>query len=578
MKKQNTHDRSHDITLEIIRNKLLAIADEMGVVLARTSMSPVIYEVLDFACGLTDAKAQLLSQTNGITVFTGTFQGHIETVISKFGEAMQPGDIYITNDPFAGGTHLSDVGIIKPVFIEGELTAFAIAVAHWTELGGTVPGSLSPQATEIYHEGLRFTGLRIVRAGERAEDLIDVIAANVRLPKMAMGDLNAEIAAVNIAESRLLEVCEKYGRTAVRESFRYLMSAGEKVARAAIAALPDGVYTAEDYIDGDGFTDVQTKVQIEVRIEGDSITCDFTGTSAKQVGPLNCSRGALVSAVKTAFKALVDPRAPSNEGCFRPLSIVVPDDTVFSATYPSAVGWYFEMTGQATELVWKALAPLAQDRFGVGSYMSLCGVFFYGTTPATGEQFVIVEPHMGGWGASHESDGTSVLIASADGDTYNYSIELFEAKYPIRCHRYALNTEDGTGAGRFRGGFGAVREYEMLADDTMMYGSLGRSIVRPWGLEGGGEGSLNYVEVESEGKRWRGARIPATTMHRGDRVRIVTGGGGGFGDAKVRPAADVAADVADGYVSAETARGDYGVAIAGGVIDEAATEALRHLA
>ena len=574
MNNQDTSDRSHGITLEIIRNKLLAIADEMGVVLARTSMSPVIYEVLDFACGLTDAKAQLLAQTNGITVFTGTFQGHIETVIRKFGAAMQPGDIYIANDPFAGGTHLSDVGIIKPVFVEGELTAFAIAVAHWTELGGSVPGSLSPQATEIYHEGLRFTGLRIYRAGKRADDLFDLIAANVRLPKMTLGDLNAEIAAVNIAESRFEELSEKYGRGAVVDSFRYLMSGGEKVSRAAIAALPDGVYEAEDFIDGDGFgDDVQTKVRIAVRIEGDSITCDFTGTSPQRRGPLNCSRGALLSAVKTAFKALVDPQAQSNEGWFRPLSIVVPDDSVFSAGYPSAVGWYFELTGQATELVWKALAPLAQERFSVGSYMSLCGVFFYGTGPATGEPFVIVEPHMGGWGASYESDGASVLIASADGDTYNYSVELFEAKFPLRCHRYALNVEDGAGPGRFRGGFGAVREYEVLADDTTMYASMGRSIEHPWGLNGGGEGSCNYVEVESEGKRWRGARIPATPMRCGDRVRIVTGGG--FGDPMARPAPDVAADVLDGYIGADAARTDYGVAIAGEAVDESTTDALR---
>ena len=578
MKRQSMGGRNRDITLEIIRNKLLAIADEMGVVLARTSMSPVIYEVLDFACGLTDAKAQLLAQTNGIAVFTGTFQGHIETVIRKFGDSMQPGYIYIANDPFTGGTHLSDVGIIKPIFVEDELTAFAIAVAHWTELGGSVPGSLSPQATEIYHEGLRFTGLRIVRAGKRADDLFDLIAANVRLPKMTLGDLNAEIAAVNIAESRLVEVCGKCGPAAVKDSFRYLMSGGEKVSRAAIAALPDGVYEAENFIDGDGFSDVQTKVQIKVRIEGDSITCDFTGTSPQRAGPLNCSRGALLSAVKTAFKALVDPQAPSNEGWFRPLSVVVPDDTVFSASYPSAVGWYFEMTGQATELVWKALAPLVQERFSAGSYMSLCGVFFYGTAPATGEPFVIVEPHMGGWGASYESDGASVLIASADGDTYNYSIELFEAKFPLRCHRYALNVEDGAGPGSFRGGFGAVREYEVLADDTTMYASMGRSIEHPWGLNGGREGSCNYVEVESGGNRWRGARVPATALQRGDRVRIVTGGGGGFGDPKARPAPDVAADVLDGYIGAEAARADYGVVVAGETVDEASTESLRQQA
>ena len=564
------------VTLEIIWGKLQAAADEMGLMLARSSMSPVIYEVLDFACGVCDDKAQLVAQTNGITVFTGTFQGHIQTVIGKFGDRIRPGDIYMVNDPYTGGTHLSDVGIIKPIFVDGELLAFGIAVAHWTEIGGSVPGSLSPKATEIFHEGLRFPGLRIYREGERQDDLFDLIAANVRLPKMTLGDLNAEIAAVRIADKRIQEMCGKYGAETIRRSFAHLMAQSERVSRAAIAALPDGVYTAKDLIDGDGFTDEQIPVQIEVHIKGDTIAFDFTGTSAQRPGPLNCTRGALLSAVKTVFKALVDPQALSNEGWFRPIEITVPDGTVFSATYPQAVGWYFEMTGQISELVWMALAPLAPERFSVGSFMSLCATVFYGREPRTGDQFVLIEPHMGGWGASHDQDGTSVLIGTADGDTYNYSVELLEAKFPIRCNRYAMNVEAGTGKGRYRGGFGVVREYQMLAGDAHMYASLGRSIERPWGLAGGGNGSNNYVEVASNGDSWRGARVPATELAEGDRVSIVTGSGGGYGDAYLRPPEDVRDDVLDGLLSAEAARVDYGVIVSqDGKVDAAATEMLR---
>ena len=564
------------VTLEIIWGKLQAAADEMGMVLARSSMSPVIYEVLDFACGVCDDKAQLVAQTNGITVFTGTFHGHVRTIIDKFGERMRPGDIYMANDPFTGGTHLSDVGIIKPIFVDGELLAFGIAVAHWTEIGGSVPGSLSPVATEIYHEGLRFPGLRIYREGERQEDLFDLIAANVRLPKMTVGDLNAEVAAVRIADARIQEMCEKYGGAIVRKSFEHLMSQSEKVSRAAIEALPDGLYKANDLVDGDGFSDAQIPVQIEVRIEGDHIEFDFTGTSAQRKGPLNCSRGALLSAVKTVFKALVDPQAPANDGWFRPISVVIPDGTIFSATFPQSVGWYFEMTGQVSELVWMAMAPLAPERFSVGSFMSLCATFFYGNDPRSDDQFVLVEPHMGGWGASHDQDGTSALVGTSDGDTYNYSIELLEAKFPIRCNRYAMNVEAGVGKGRYRGGFGLVREYQMMADDSHVYASLGRSIERPWGLAGGGTGSCNYMEVTQSGNSWRGARVPATELAKGDVILTVTGGGGGYGDAFQRKPEAVRGDILDGFLTADAARDDYGVVVSeDGVIDFAATEELR---
>ena len=567
---------SDHVTLEIIWGKLNAAADEMAIILARSSMSPVVYEVLDFACGICDANAQLLSQANGITAFTGTFQGHVQTVIGKCGESLSEGDIYLVNDPFTGGTHLSDVGVVKPIFAGGELVAFAIAVSHWTELGGTVLGSLSPAATEIYHEGLRFPALRIHRDNQPLEDMYAVIAANVRMPKETLGDINASVASVNVAEARIQELFKRYGREAVVRTFAHLIGQSEKVSRATIAALPDGVYEAEDWIDGTSFSQERVPIRIAVGIAGEDITFDFTGSSPMQKGPYNCSRGALLSAVKTVFKAMVGPHAPSNEGWFRALHVIVPEGTVFSATYPHAVGWCIEIMEQAQELAWKALAPLAPDRFSVGNYMSISATFVCGNEPTTGNPFVIIEPHIGGWGATDSWDGASALIAPIDGDTYNYSIELLEAKYPVRCRRYALNVEGGVGPGRFRGGYGVVREYEILADDVIFYAGVGHSIERPWGLEGGGQGSVNYVEVHSNGGSWRRARVRETPIGRGDLIRIVTGGGGGHGDPRQRSEQAVADDVVDGYLTAEAARAAYHVAIeADGTIDAEATAALR---
>jgi N-methylhydantoinase B len=564
------------VTREIIRGKLLATADEMGIVIARTSMSPVIYEVLDFACGVCDPDGELIVQTNGITLFTGTFAPQVQSIKGKYRGKMFPGDIYMTNDPFEGGTHSADIALIKPVFVGDELLGFAISVAHWSEVGGKVAGSLSPDATEIYQEGIRFPGIRICHRGELQEDIVQLIAENVRLPKMSLGDLNAGLAAVRIADTRLREICAKYGIGPVRETFHHIVSASEQLSRAAVAALPDGLYEAEDWIDGDGITDERIPVQVAVTIEGERMTFDFTGSSSQRPGPINCARGALLSAVKTVFKALVEPQAPSNEGWFRPVRVVIPDGTVFSAIKPAPTGWYYEGSAHVSELVWKALAPLAPERFGVGSYMSLCASYICGKDPKTSETFVHIEPHVGGWGAGPHRDGTSALIATTDGDTYNYSIELLEAKFPLLVHRYALNVQDGAGAGRHRGGFGAVREYEILTDDAFTYASIGRSIERPWGLDGGRRGTVNYMEIAHEGTRRRSARVPNTALRHGARVTIVTGGGGGYGDPLTRPPAMVAADVADDYITKEIAREIYAVVIgADGQVDEGATAVLR---
>ena len=365
----------------------------------------------------------------------------------------------MTNDPFEGGTHACDFAIVRPIFFRGALIAYGIAVAHLLDVGGAVAGSIPPDATSIYQEGLRLSGIRLTRDDRLLDDVVRIITENVRLPLLVLGDINAEIAAVRIAERRMIETAEKYGAAALAGTTRRLLAANEEQARAVIAALPDGDYPADDIIDGDGASDEPIAVKVVVRIRGSEIEADFTGSSSSRSAPINCSRGALSSAVKTVIKALVAPQEPSNDGWFRPLKVTAPPGTIFTAEKPAPTGWYYEGAAQASELVWKALARLAPNRFTAGTYVSLCATYISGS----GEDglFVHIEPQNGGWAATPYRDGASGLIAITDGDTYNYSIELLEAKFPLLVSRYDYNVEGGVGAGRHRGGFGLVRDYEI---------------------------------------------------------------------------------------------------------------------
>ena len=397
-------DRQPDaVTREVITGKLLAIVDEMAIVLARASMSPVIYEVLDFACGICDARGDLVAQTNGITVFTGTFSHQVRFIIERFGSDMAPGDTFLTNDPFEGGTHACDFAVVRPIFADGAIVAYAIAIAHLLDVGGAVAGSLPPDATSVFQEGLRLSGVRLTRDDRVIDDLIRIVTENVRLPNLLLGDINAELAAVRIAERRLLEAVGKYGASALNATFAWLIATSEARARAVIEALPDGDYSTADIIDGDGATDDPIPICVTVRIRGSDIEADFSGSSSARNAPINCSRGALISAVKTIMKALVAPHEPSNEGWFRPLKVTAPNGTIFTAEKPSPTGWYYEGVAQASDLVWKALAPLVPERFSAGSYLSLCATYFSGR--ADDGLFVHIEPLNGGWGASHSRDG-----------------------------------------------------------------------------------------------------------------------------------------------------------------------------
>lgn len=555
--------RDDAFTREIIRNKLLAIASEMGVVLARTSMSPIVYEVLDFACGLCDRTGRVIAQDNGLCLFTGTFKPQVESILAKWPlESMRPGDIYMTNSPYGGGTHTADIALVSPIFHDGALFAFGISVTHWTEVGGKVLGSLAPDSTEIFQEGLQFPQLRLATEGVINEAIVDMIRANVRLPQMSVGDLNAGIAAGRIAEQRLTEIVARYGIDPTLATFEAILDHGESIARQALAKIPPGVYHAEDIIDGDGVTEDPIAIRVTVTVTPDTMTADFTGCAPQTRGPINCARGALMSACKTVFKAITAPQAPSNEGLFRPFELVAPEGTIFTATRPAPTGWYYEASAYATELVWKALAPVLPEHLSAGSYVSLCAYYIGGNRP-NGDYWVLATPQDGGWGACVDQDGESSLIATTDGDTYNYPAEVIETAFPITMLRNAFNVEAGGGAGRFRGGFGTIREYRIENESGgSLLASLGRSVQQPWGVEGGQPGTSNYYEiVRTDGSRQRGGRVTSLPLGHGDVVRIVTGNGGGWGDPATRDPEAVRRDLAGGAITPEIARDVYGIEV-----------------
>src|SRR6266536_128795 len=555
-------------TVEIVKDSLVAIGDEMFVALQRTSKSTIIYEVLDFASGLVDAKGQLITQGNGVTGFLGTLTFAVRSTLEKFGpESLPPGDVVITNDPYSGGgTHLSDVTLVVPIHYGGELVAFAASKAHWTEVGGKDPGSWTTDATEIFQEGLQFPCVKLYEEGRPVQSLIDVIEANVRLPDMTLGDMHAQAASLRLGERRFEELCDKYGIGVVLGSVEALLDYGERMTRLELAKLPKGVYEAEDMIDDDGIGNGPFPVRVRVTISEDEFVCDFTGTHPQVPGPVNCTLTGLHSGVWSIFKAVTDPHIPVNEGCFRPLGVICPPGTIFTAERPAPVSTYWETMEYVTDLVWKALAPVVPDRLPAGHFLSVCGVVVAGLHPDTHDLFLLVEPQAGGWGAAQERDGQQGLMCVGDGETYVIPIEIAEARYGILVDQYALDTTEA-GAGRHRGGRGCIRDYRAVADEIYLTATFGRHKFVPWGVDGGKPGSRNEVRIfHKDGREVVLGKCARYRLVKDEVARLVTGTGGGWGDPHERPVEEVIADVRNGYVSLEQASGDYGIVLDPGTL------------
>lgn len=556
-------------TVEIVKDALVAIGDEMFVALQRTSKSTIIYEVLDFASGLIDASGQLITQGNGVTGFLGTLTFAVRSTLEKFGpEGLRPGDVVITNDPYSGGgTHLSDVSLIVPIFYDDELVAFSASKAHWTEVGGKDPGSWTTDATEVFQEGLQFPCVKLYEEGRPVQSVIDLIEANVRLPDMTLGDMYAQAASLRLGERRFHELCDKYGAEVVLGAVEAFLDYGERMTRIELGKLPPGTYEAEDWIDDDGIGNGPFRVCVKVTISDDEFVCDFTGTHPQVPGPVNCTVTGLHSGVRTMLKAITSPSIPVNEGCFRPLQIVCPPGTIFSAERPAAVSTYWETMNYVTDLVWKALAPIVPDRLPAGHFLSVCGVVVAGIHPETNELFLLVEPQAGGWGGAAGKDGESGLMCVGDGETYVIPVEVAETRYGILVDRYELDPVDA-GAGRHRGGRGCIRDYRAAVDEITLTATFGRHKYVPWGADGGQPGSRNEVRIfHEDGREVVLGKCARYRLKRGEVARLVTGTGGGWGNPLDRSVEDVVEDVKDGYVTPAQAKGDYGVVLDPATLD-----------
>ena len=552
-------------TIEIIGEMLRASAEEMFLTLGRTALSPIIYEVLDMACGLVTAEGELIAEAAGVPGFIGCLSFAVEEILDKFNPAvMRHGDVYATNDPYrGGGTHLSDVVLISPIIFQGDLVAFAANKVHWTEVGGMAAGSWTTDATEIYQEGLQLPGIRIFEAGEPVASIIDLLRANVRLPDMTIGDLYAGIAALRAGERGVIGICSKFGVDALRETMTVMLNRAEHSAVSCLAEFPPGEYSAEMWIDDDGLTDEPMRVCVEVTITPDQFLADFTGSASQARGPINTTWTGLEVACREIFKEATDPHFPNNDGFFRPLRVICPEGTIFTAQRPAPVSTYWETGAYACDLIWKALFPITKDRLPVGHHLSVCGTIISGIDEERG-RFVLVEPQAGGWGATVTRDGQSGMVPAGDGETYIMPVEVCETRFPILVDQFCFNNTQPAGVGQFRGGFGLVRDYRIQCKWADLTATFGRFKYPPWGAGGGGDGSPNSVELIPDGMEepvLRRGKLARYRLKRGDVARLITGVGGGYGNPFNRELKLVLEDVRNGYITSTQAAEIYGVVI-----------------
>jgi N-methylhydantoinase B len=551
------------ITLDIIRDSMLAIGEEMFIAVARTSKSPIIYECLDFASGITDKNGRLLTQGNGACGFLGMLTSLVNSVIEKYTKKgkLKEGDLIICNDPYGGGgSHLQDVGLVLPIFIEGEIFGYCVNKCHWSELGGKDPG-YAVDSSEIYQEGLQFPCLKLFVEGEINDTIVEIIRSNVRLPDMSIGDMWAQISGLRTGQKRLNELCGKYGIESVNQAIERLIQSSAEFSRSQVGQIPDGIYKANGMMDHDILGNGPFPIQVEVVIKDDQMYVDFTGSAPQTKGPINVTYDGLVSAIRSVFLACTDSSQNVNDGVFENLHIKAEKGSIFNAIRPAAVSCYYESMQYAQDLVWQAMEPIVEKgKLTAGHFITVGAYSISGTHSVTGETFVDVGPTLGGWGAGFDRDGDSAQFCTGDGETYNIPAEVLEAKFGYRVTEYALNTTDA-GAGEYRGGYGIILGHEALNEGMTFSGTYGRAECPAWGFDGGKDGSPNgfdfllkdgtYVPVRGTGSK--------IELQKGDIARMVTGTGGGYGNPLARPAEKVAMDVKNEYVSLDAAKKVYGV-------------------
>lgn len=576
------------ITLEVLREALVSIVREMRVTLVRTAYSSILYEGEDFSCVLMDGQAQIVAMSRGQDhpLHIVPIGWSMKAVREKFGEDIHPGDIFLHNDPYTGGTHLNDVAMIYPLFLpsgepgrDDELFVFPVVRAHWGDVGGMSPGSLSGQATEIFQEGVRIPPIRIVDRGRPNQAALDLIFSNMRGPRERQGDFHAMIGTCKKAAERIEALAARYGTATLRAAVAELMDRAEARMRRAIRALREGEYVYEAHLESGRERLEPLTVRARVIVAGETITVDLTGTSPQTAGPTNVGPAMAPTGAFTIIKAFLDPGADVNSGAFRPLTVITPPGTIVNADPPAPCGGMVEVKYCVESAVMGALAQaldgkVAGDLKGGGNHC-----YVGGPDPRTGETFIFYEYPAGGTGAFEGGDGSNAVRTWTESDmTTLQPIEAVEQLYPLRIERTALR-EDSGGPGRWRGGLGLTRAVRIQAPATQLSVLAEKAVLPPFGVCGGAAGAPNRFYIRRNGQAVEPSPLPGKVsgfpLEPGDLLMMESSGGGGFGDPLDRDLSQVAADLAEGYVTPGAAEAIYGVVGSGGAIDAAATAARR---
>ncbi|WP_340238712.1 hydantoinase B/oxoprolinase family protein [Sulfitobacter pontiacus] len=549
------------ITLAVLAGRMEQIADEMDATLFRAAFNPIIAEAHDASHGLYHAVSgdTLVQGKSGLPIFVGVMSFAVKAVIDKAAENgdLEDGDIYIFNDAHLGGTHLSDMRLVRPYFHDGKLFCYLASVGHWHDVGGAVPGNYNPAATDAFQEAFVLPPVRLAKAGKVQTDIIDILMRNTRLPQSAQGDLNGQLGALDLGKKRLDELLAEYGADTVRAALDALQDRAETLMRTELTDLPDGRWEAEDFLDNDGITDTPLPIKVALEIKGDQMLLDFTGTADRCAGPVNI---ALPTAVATAYVAIkhIFPSLPANAGVMRPIEVKIPEGSLLSAPFPAPVGGYTETILRMVDVIFSAASQAAPDRVVANAYGTINALSISGKR-ANGQPWVMFSFYGGGHGGSPEGDGLNHGNAPISTATIP-PMEILESAYPVMFKQWALRP-DSAGAGQHRGGMGAIYEIEVLEESAtaFLFGERGR--FAPKGVAGGDDAALNRFEYEQD-DGWHAppmaSKMVGIKLQRGQSVRLDTPGGGGYGAPANRAAADVARDVAGGLLTPDYATQTYG--------------------
>ena len=573
-----TAARGNDpVTMQVIRYASERIADEMGNTLVRTGRSTIITEIKDISCVITDPRGQTVAQAHHTPSLLAGFEITMRHLVEEFGPAdLVPGDVIVMNDPYRGGQHIMDLYAISPAFHDGELIGFVGNIAHHSDLGGVAAGGVAGGIREIYLEGLRLPFVKLVKAGVEDREIFGIIENQIRVPDKTLGDIRAQISSLGVGTDRLARMFERYGRSVVEGAWADLLDYSERRMRQGLAQVPDGIYKAEDVIDDDGVNDRPIKISIEVTIAGERAIIDLTGSDPQAEGNTNSTPANTHAAIYYVMIAVIDPGAPPNSGCYRPIEVVTKPGTVVDPLPPGAVAARTNCSQKIAEGMLQALSQVLPERVTAGSHGQITTCGFGGFDPATGERFIFTDIQGGGNGARPTKDG-------ADGqDSHlprfmNTPVEAVESRFPLRIERYELLPDTG-GAGRTRGSMALRRDIRLLTGPVSFARYADRHKFPPLGLFGGKTGSTGAFILNPGTPDER--RLPSKgldSLAEGDLVRLVLPGAGGYGPPLERDLDAIDRDLADGKISAEAAGHDYDVVVdqTTGMVDRGATEKHR---